>query len=236
MPRYVTAGPGPAAYKLPSLIGRQNHDCSKFCSPAYSMGLKTSSTLSSVGPGPKYNLTDLTTYGKATPPMFSMKSRHPELFKHRTPGPGAYKPELVKPMNSKRAPCYSMFSRYPPIRADPTPAPNNYELPTTVGPKVPDKHATAAYSMSFRHTIQVDQQSPGPAAYASCSSNLHRQKWPSYSMATRAYPPLGQASGPGPIYKPKFPEKSGYSFGLRTDTDPYVTAEDFMPCMFEPDD
>lgn len=40
-----------------------------------------------------------------------------------------------------------MSSRYPPVKRFQTPGPDKYEVPTTLGPKVPNKYANAAYSM-----------------------------------------------------------------------------------------
>lgn len=50
-------------------------------------------------------------------------------------------------MNEKRPPMYSMSYRYPPVKKFQTPGPDKYEVPSTLGPKVPDKNAMAAYSM-----------------------------------------------------------------------------------------
>lgn len=46
-----------------------------------------------------------------------------------------------------RPPAYSMASRHYTGTTFQTPGPNNYEIPTTLGPKVPDKHANGAFSM-----------------------------------------------------------------------------------------
>lgn len=50
-------------------------------------------------------------------------------------------------MKEQRPPMYSMSFRYPPLKKYQTPGPNQYEVPSTLGPKVPDKYANAAYSM-----------------------------------------------------------------------------------------
>lgn len=65
----------------------------------------------------------------------------------QTPGPGTYKPEMVPRMTEKRPPMYSMSYRYPPVKKFQTPGPDKYQVPSTLGPKVPDKIANAAYSM-----------------------------------------------------------------------------------------
>lgn len=87
------------------------------------------------------------------------------------------------------------------------------------------------YFRSFRQKLLDMERSPGPANYNSAKTDIYKVKAPDYSISPRVYPPLGKAHTPGPIYLPKLPQKPGYSFGLRTDTDPYVTAEDDMPCV-----
>lgn len=50
-------------------------------------------------------------------------------------------------MKDPRPPAYSMAARFPPVRKFNTPGPNQYTVPTTLGAKVPDKPAAAAYTM-----------------------------------------------------------------------------------------
>lgn len=64
------------------------------------------------------------------------------------PGPGAHYPELCPPMNHNiRAPAYTIKSRSRTKLDDSGPGPSAYILPTTIGPKIPDKAAQGAFSM-----------------------------------------------------------------------------------------
>ncbi|KAG5896750.1 hypothetical protein JTB14_031730 [Gonioctena quinquepunctata] len=231
MPRkYI--GPGPGKYMLPPVVGYTDHDVSRFRNPQFSIGLKVLSQRKPFGPGPRYDVQGMTRYGKASPPAYSMKSRPKTYGVFQAPGPGTYKPELAPRMKEPRPPMYSMSYRYPTSRKFSTPGPDKYEVPSTLGPKVPDKHANAAYSMSFKQkSLSSEERSPGPAKYNGTDTRVFRNKPPVYTMSPRVFPPNPQAGTPGPIYLPKLPQKPGYSFGLRTDTDPYITAQDEMPCI-----
>ncbi|XP_074037029.1 ciliary microtubule associated protein 1B [Leptinotarsa decemlineata] len=230
MPR-KNIGPGPGKYMLPPVVGYAEHDVSRYRNPQYSIGLKLFSGRKPFGPGPGYDVQGMTRYGKASPAAYSMKSRPKQLSLFQVPGPGTYKPEVVPRMKEPRPPMYSMSYRYPPVKRFQTPGPDKYEVPSTLGPKVPDKNANAAYSMSFKHDLSAQERSPGPAKYTGTDTKVFKNKPPIYTMSPRVFPPDPQARTPGPIYLPKLPQKPGYSFGLRTDTDPYVTAEDDMPCV-----
>lgn len=224
-------GPGPGKYLLPPVVGFDHHDFTRYRNPQFSMGLRLSALKRDLGPGPKYPLEKMTRYGKANVPAYSIKSRQRPLTPFQTPGPGTYAPEQAPRMSEPRPPAYSMSYRYPGFKPYPTPGPDKYEVPSTIGPKVPDLPSKAAYSMSFRQKLLENVRSPGPANYTSPNTNLYKQKSPNFSISPRVYPPIGQPHTPGPIYLPKLPQKPGYSFGLRTDADPYITAEDDMPCV-----
>ncbi|KAJ8957559.1 hypothetical protein NQ318_020599 [Aromia moschata] len=256
MPR-KNIGPGPGKYQLPPLTGYPEHDFTKYRNPQYSMGVRLPYHKLTIGPGPQYNVRDMTPYGKATPPAFSMKSRPAAVSSFQVPGPGTYKNELVPRMKEPRPPMYSLSFRLvgqTGVRVLPslnvlkienfatiasmfrsffkglTPGPDVYTLPTTIGPKVPDMGANAAYSMSYRQPTSLKERSPGPARYNDVSVDMFKTKMPNFTMSPRVFPPDSKKVSPGPIYKPLLPEKPGYSFGLRTDTDPYITAADNMPC------
>nr|CAI5854883.1 unnamed protein product [Callosobruchus analis] len=216
---------------LPPVVGYRDHDASRYRNPQYSIGMKLPFGRKDFGPGPRYDIQRMTRYGKASPPAYSMKSRPRPLTLFQVPGPGTYKPEQAPRMKEPRPPAYSMSYRYPPFKKFLTPGPDKYEVPSTLGPKVPDKNANAAYSMSFKHNLHELERSPGPAKYSGPNMDSYKQKPPKYTMSPRVFPPSGKDRGPGPIYLPKLPKKPGYSFGLRTDTDPYITAEDDMPCV-----
>ncbi|KAJ8949022.1 hypothetical protein NQ318_005196 [Aromia moschata] len=230
MPRR-NIGPGPGKYMLPPVTGYRNHDYSKYRNPQYSIGMKlTGGGKRPPGPGPQYDVRNMTTYGKISPPAYTIKSRAKPLSGFQVPGPGTYKNELVPRMKEKRPPAYSMSIRYPPLRRMQIPGPDTYKLPTTIGPKVPDLHANAAYSLSYKHNLISKDQSPGPAKYAGINTNVYKYKHPNYTVSPRVFPPGSKPAGPGPIYLPKLPQKPGYSFGIRCDRDPYITTADDMPC------
>ncbi|KMQ82661.1 outer dense fiber protein 3-like protein [Lasius niger] len=101
-----------------------------------------------IGPGPHYNIRNLTKSGPDNPPAYTIRGREISKLQEFAPGPGAYSPELCPPMNhSRRAPAYSMKSRGVTKILDEGPGPNSYSLPTCIGPKVPDKVAKGAFSM-----------------------------------------------------------------------------------------
>ncbi|XP_072392626.1 ciliary microtubule associated protein 1A-like [Diabrotica undecimpunctata] len=229
MPR-KNIGPGPGKYQLPPVVGFDQHDISKYRNPCYSIGLQLAYGQKLIGPGPAYGIHNMTRYGKASQPAYSMKSRPKELTTFKPPGPGTYAPELVPRMHQRRPPAYSLSFRNPPVRPFSTPGPDKYDVPTTIGPKVPDKISKAAYSMSFKHFLQDLVRSPGPAKYTGIDTKVFKTKPPVYTLSPRIFPPEPKSATPGPIYMPKLPKKPGYSFGLRVDNDPYITAEDDMPC------
>ncbi|KAJ8973708.1 hypothetical protein NQ317_017910 [Molorchus minor] len=229
MPR-KNIGPGPGKYLLPPLTGYPSHDYSRYRNPQYSIGVRLPLYRPGIGPGPQYDVRDMTPYGKATPPCFSMKSRQPPLKAFQAPGPGTYRNELVPRMKEARPPAYSMAFRTPPLKKFQIPGPDVYTVPTTIGPKVPDKSANAAYSMSYRQPLSSKEKSPGPARYDAVNADIFKNKLPDYTISPRVFPPTTKMVSPGPIYKPRLPEKPGYSFGLRTDMDPYITAADNTPC------
>ncbi|XP_060536349.1 ciliary microtubule associated protein 1A-like [Cylas formicarius] len=230
MPRR-NIGPGPGKYLLPPVVGFERHDFTRYRNPQYSMGLRLQSIHKALGPGPKYPIEKMTRFGKASPPAYSIKWRQKTTGTFHTPGPGTYAPEKAPRMKEPRPPAYSMSYRYPGYRPYVTPGPDKYEVPSTLGPKVPDKPANAAYSMSFRQHLRDAETSPGPAAYKGWGGDAHRPRAPIYTISPRVFPPDKQEITPGPIYFPKLPQKPGYSFGLRTDLEPYITADDDMPCI-----
>lgn len=78
---------------------------------------------------------------------------------------------------------------------------------------------------SFKHNLSTKQASPGPSQYNSTDIKLYKNKPPTYTMSPQVFPPNQKGYTPGPIYLQKLPKKPG------TDTDPYITAEDDMPCI-----
>lgn len=176
-------------------------------------------------PGPKYHLEHMTRVGKATPPAYSMSSRPKPFSLKKCPGPAEYLPKRAKVM-----PCYSMSYRHTPHKLPNYPGPDKYMLPTTLGPKVPDKNSNAAYSMSYKHYLTPKPTSPGPATYTPTDPSTYKQKYPNYTMRPFLGLPISKSITPGPKYYPKLWEKPGYSFGLRLENMPYISAADDVPC------
>ena len=73
----------------------------------------------------------------------------------------------MKYLGEKHAPKFSMASRTKYRKCDAYPASNSYELPQLIGPKIPSKTASNAYSMTSRRRIgSFDQdlaKTPGSA-------------------------------------------------------------------------
>ncbi|XP_029284708.1 outer dense fiber protein 3-like protein 2b isoform X2 [Cottoperca gobio] len=146
-------GPGPGRYGLPPTIGFMGHDFTKPTSAAYSFHGRMSDTMYCVdsSPGPQYHIdAKITRFGRDGTPAYSMLGRvraQNELF--QTPGPGAYSPEKTPTCNlQRRPPSYTMGSRTQYRGVDSVPAPNKYCLPPLMGPQIPNKQASASYTMS----------------------------------------------------------------------------------------
>ena len=77
------------------------------------------------------------------------------------------------------------------------------------------------------------ERSPGPAQYDPTSPNNYKNKMPAYSMSIKHKDLSGRGTYPSPSdYYPKIQKcAAGFSFGLRTDNQPYITADDEMPCI-----
>lgn len=71
---FWNTGPGPV-YKLPTLIGYRDHDPSRHRNPAYSMQARTGIKTYAIGPGPHYNIRNLTKSGSDRPPAYTITDR-----------------------------------------------------------------------------------------------------------------------------------------------------------------
>ncbi|KAL3288301.1 hypothetical protein HHI36_002749 [Cryptolaemus montrouzieri] len=218
-------GPGPGKYLLPTNIGYPEHDTTKNRAPMYSMAPALHHQVKPTSPGPKYHLEHMTRVGKASPPAYSLSSRNKPFSLKRSPGPAEYFPKRAPVM-----PCYSMSCRHNPYKIPNYPGPDKYMLPTTLGPKAPDKHSNAAYTMSYKHYLIPKPTSPGPATYTPTSPSTYKEKLPHYTMRPMLPLPISKSISPGPKYYPKLWEKPGYSFGLHLNTLPYITPADDVPC------
>ena len=79
---------------------------------------------------------------------------------------------------------------------DNTPSPNLYQLPPLLGPKVPNKRSSAAYSMAYRALTGAFSEdlakTPGPGHYNAVAPDTYVKKAPAYSMLGRSYMPGGK--------------------------------------------
>ena len=118
-----------------------------------------------------------------------------------SPGPGAYNTDKP-PLKEKIAPHYSMSPRTSPRRVDFTPSPNMYALPSTIGPKVPDRKGGTQASILGR-TNYLDfsadlAKTPGPAKYGALPPSQTKKRAPAYSLGGRAKTPRDINNVPGP--------------------------------------
>uniref|UniRef100_A0A3B4U0W7 CIMAP1 family member D n=1 Tax=Seriola dumerili TaxID=41447 RepID=A0A3B4U0W7_SERDU len=203
-------GPGPGRYGLPPTIGFIGHDFTKPTSPAYSFHGRISDNMYCVdsSPGPQYHVdAKITRFGKDGTPAYSMLGRMKELF--QTPGPGAYSPEKAPPCNlQRRPPSYTMGSRTHYRSTDSVPAPNKYCLPPLMGPQVPNKPASASYTISGSYSTggpSVDlAKTPGPCRYNSTDPGTYLRRQPAFSMLGRHSLPRDATKKPGPgTYNPE---------------------------------
>ncbi|XP_050592578.1 outer dense fiber protein 3-like [Bombus affinis] len=210
-------GPAPI-YKLQTLVGYEGHCLSRPRGPAYTIRPRTKLHVPSIGPGPQYNVSKLTIYGADNPPAYTIVGREPFKVSDFGPGPGAHYPELCPPMNHNiRAPAYTIKSRSRTKLDDSGPGPSAYILPTTIGPKIPDKTAQGAFSIAGIHKLREEDIGPGPAAYSNIDANLTKRSSPAYSLKWRTGLPDIDKS-PGPQYYPQYDtgrRPPMYSFGIR---------------------
>lgn len=147
-----------------------------------------------------------------------------ELF--QTPGPGAYSPEKAPSCNlQRRPPSYTMGSRTYYRSMDSVPAPNKYCLPPLLGPHVPNKPASASYTISSSYNTggpSVDlAKTPGPCRYNSTDPSVYLSRQPAFSMLGHHSLPRDATTTPGPgtynpekvtVHKARAP---AYSLGIR---------------------
>ncbi|XP_037326687.2 outer dense fiber protein 3-like protein 2b [Pungitius pungitius] len=222
-------GPGPGRYGLPPTIGFMGHDFTMQTSPAYSFHGRMSDTMYRVdsSPGPQYHIdAKMTRFGRDGTPAYSMLGRVKAQKLFQTPGPGAYSPEKTPTFNlQRRPPSYTMGSRSQYRSVDSVPAPNKYSLPPLMGPQVPNKQASASYTMSGSYSAggpSVDlAQTPGPCRYNSTDPSVYLPRKPAFSMLGRHGLPRDATEKPGPgTYNPEKvtvnkARAPAYSLGMR---------------------
>lgn len=91
---------------------------------------------------------------------------------------------------------------------DAVPAPNKYCLPPLMGPQVPNKPASASYTMSGSYSTggpSVDlAKTPGPCRYNSTDPSVYLPRKPAFSMLGRHDLPRDSTKKPGPgAYNPE---------------------------------
>ncbi|XP_048765970.2 outer dense fiber protein 3-like isoform X2 [Ostrea edulis] len=194
-------GPGPAQYHLPTTVGQNSNDKTKRSSPSFSFGSRHWEFRKD-GPGPAYSIdSSFTSKGRETKPAFTILGRARTPKRDVSPGPGAYDTDR-RPTKEKNAPQYSMSPRTSPRRIDFTPSPNMYALPSTIGPRVPDRKGGAQTSIHGR-TNYLDfsadlAKTPGPAKYGALPPSQTKRRAPSYSLGARAKTPRDINKVPGP--------------------------------------
>uniref|UniRef100_A0A8C6T2S0 Outer dense fiber of sperm tails 3-like 2b n=1 Tax=Neogobius melanostomus TaxID=47308 RepID=A0A8C6T2S0_9GOBI len=222
-------GPGPGRYGLPPTIGFIGHDFTKPSSPAYSFHGRMSGNMFSVdsSPGPMYQINaKMTRFGRDGTPAYSMLGRIKAQKFLQTPGPGTYSPEKAPPCNlQRRTPRYTIGSRTLYHTVDAVPSPNKYCLPPLLGPQIPNKPASASFTMSGSYPTggpAMDlAKTPGPCGYNSTNPNIYLHRQPAFSILGRSTLPKDHTRKPGPgtynpetvtIHKARAPS---YSLGIR---------------------
>lgn len=198
-------GPGPGRYQLPTSCGQVGHDSTKQKQPAYSFGqyLGPSFLKSICSPGPVIRVNpEYTRHGKDGTARYTLQGRRRDIEGFRTPGPGRYDNQSCHPQGQRNSEKYTMRSRTQYKKGDSFPSPNSYTLPQLIGPKIPNKGASQAYSMTARREIgsctQDLHHTPGPARYSHVEQNKYNQSAPKYSMLARRFVPGDKTQKPGP--------------------------------------
>ncbi|KAJ7329370.1 hypothetical protein JRQ81_015544 [Phrynocephalus forsythii] len=181
------SSPGPK-YGLPTNVGYQSHDPSRYRAPAYSLGTRRFQEQQSCSPGPGYLIpTNMTMRGKDGSPAYSIYGRPRDVMPFMTPGPGpaAYGlPPMMGPkvIGKTSAPTYSIFGR------------------SAIG--------------SFYEDLC---KTPGPCNYRVVDPSVYKNRPPHYSMLARNMPPGDNTVKPGPgAYSPeKHTQQRGLTFGIR---------------------
>jgi len=227
-------GPGPGRYGLPSTCGFTSHDSTKRKNPAYSFGHRLEDNMfkKDCSPGPGYFIDPkISRHGCDGNPSYSILGRQKDQNSFKTPSPGAYSPEKVHPQGERHAPAYSMAVRTRHRKRDATPSPNSYSLPALLGAKIPNKKASAAFSMTRRSQTGCFSEdlarTPGPGRYNTLEPHVTKPKAPQYSILGRNNLPGDSTQKPGPgAHMPervKVNGKSAPSFSLGIRHSEFIT-------------
>lgn len=231
-PRMIAAmfnSPGPC-YGLPGLTGAPSHDprSTHVRAAAYSFRTKHGKYVDDCSPGPAYYPDpNVTRIGRKGDPSYSLYSKAKDVATFKTPGPGAYCPEMAGPQAQSSPPKYSFGTRHRYRGTDHTPAANKYSLPSVFGPRTYEssKPQAPAFSQRGRRNqgsfCEDLSKTPGPGTYRVSDPNTNKHKAPSYSMSSRNQAPGDATKKPGPgahcperviINKKQAPQ---FSFGVR---------------------
>nr|CAD7405479.1 unnamed protein product [Timema poppensis] len=212
------SSPGPACVTLQSSIGGSTvPDSKKGRAPAFSFGSRHSSKNDSPGPGPKYNITGLSSKGKDSPPAATLHSRPKDHHVDNTPAPGDYSPEKTV----DHSPKYTFGLKTQTDKPSTTPecarlfrlcptAPNVYNIPGVLGQtREGNKKQAPSFTISGRQKETLDDRvlTPGPGTYDSAKSEFTKSRSPAYSISSRYQLPSDSTQKPGP--GAHYPEKRG---------------------------
>ncbi|CAH2251890.1 jg13810 [Pararge aegeria aegeria] len=73
-------GPGPGAYRLPTTVGFNLHDPSRYRNPMFSFGTHAGFRLKRLSPGPAYRIDRITREGLMTSPAWSFGARYVAIY------------------------------------------------------------------------------------------------------------------------------------------------------------
>jgi len=224
-------GPGPGEYMLPTTVGYPKHDFTKNRAPAYSLRLKTGLKDINLGPGPaNANLNDYDGVGKANPKYTMRPYTRLMLPESLGPGPLGHPIHEHPYVNKLRPPAYTMGLKNGKNPNSLGPGPAQYMLPTTIGPKVPDKNASAAYTMFRRYPVRDNSIKPSPAEYPFVPNNIYKPRAPGYTMRPNTKVIGDRTNKPGPAeywpdlhgFKPRPPK---FSMGVKHSEYEYTTTD-----------
>ncbi|ORX50735.1 hypothetical protein BCR36DRAFT_55654 [Piromyces finnis] len=168
-------GPGPAAYSLPTTLGRKSY---KLRAPAYSFGMYFDPNNKIVSPSPNKFFPSVCRTGQYNSPSYSLRIKTKGL-KNDTisfPGPGTYDQDCNNIY--KKNPSYSIKSRNKPLKNDPNPGPAQYSQSS-------NNKCTPSWSINPKRELKSTTISPGPAAYSTTNYNVYLKESPSYSLKER---------------------------------------------------
>ncbi|XP_063237800.1 ciliary microtubule associated protein 1A-like isoform X2 [Bacillus rossius redtenbacheri] len=219
------SSPGPACVTLPSLLGGAIvPDSKRGRAPAFSFGSRHSNKNDSPGPGPKYNITGLSSKGKDNPQASTLHGRPKDHHVDATPAPGDYSPEKLVLDHS---PKYTFGLKTQLDKPSTTPAPNVYNIPSVLGhSKEGNMKAAPAFTISGRQKEHPDDRvlTPGPGTYDNAKPENYKSRSPAYSISSRYQLPSDSTQKPGP--GAHYPEKArmdgitSHSFGIKHS--PYI--------------